>query len=243
MLPRRRTFGRRTNVVQIPEVHVETDVLQSPKVQVETRVGDDGRVTIVQQRGGSNGNTRVFVNGQTADAFQNYAVAQVYQNLSALYSPEMAKKTRDIALLRQMLALKLTARDIEQALPLLRELKSADKVVPVKPEQALDEEYQNLLRARPGDPMPASSAEALRDAASGFRSRKQAIWDRMGQEIGREKAAGIRAMLRSDSIFTWSSTNTLRDLITAPPVRRRTLTRPAPKTGRHAPAEPRARTR
>ena len=209
-----------TTVVQVPEVRVEAHVVPdgitiAPNVRFETHVHPDG-VTIVQQRQSVNGRKAEFGDTLEGQAFQNYTVAQAYQNLSTLYSPEMARKTRDITLLRQMLALKLTARDIEQALPLLRELKGADKIVPAKPEQALDEEYNNLLRAKPGDPMPASSAEALRDAASGFRSRKQVMWDKMGQQIGKEKAAGIRAMLRSESSSVWSSSTPFNFKFTSP---------------------------
>ena len=208
------------NVVQAPDVRVETHVNSdgitiAPDVRFETHVQPDG-VTIVQQRQSVNGRKAELFGALDGQALQNYTVAQAYQNLSTLYSPEMAKKTRDITLLRQMLALKLTARDIEQALPLLRELKGADKIVPAKPEQALDEEYNNLLRAKPGDPMPASSAEALRDAASGFRSRKQMIWDKLGQQIGKEKAAGIRAMLRSESSSVWNSFTPFRYKLTSP---------------------------
>jgi hypothetical protein len=84
-------------------------------------------------------------------------------------------------------------------------MKNADKVAPVKPEQALDEEYEKLLRAKPGDPMPPPSSNVLRGAANGFRTRRQEIWDKMAQEIGQEKANGIRAMLRSESFpaATW----------------------------------------
>ncbi len=214
-----------TTVAQVPEVRVETRVLPdgvtlapdvrfetrvlpdgitlAPEVRVETHADVPGGVTIVRQRQAATGKKDVNSDRQYSQALQNYSVAQVYQNLSNNYSPEMARKTRDITLLRQMLALKLTARDIEQALPLLRDLKGADKIVPAKPEQALDEEYNNLLRAKPGDPMPASSAEALRDAASGFRIRKQMIWDKLGQQIGKEKAAGIHGMLRSE--WSWST--------------------------------------
>lgn len=91
-------------------------------------------------------------------------------------TPEMAKKTRDIALLRQILRLGLSARDIQAALTRLKEVQSVGKLEPVRPEQVLNEEYDRLLRAKPGDPVPSSSAEALRDSASGYRNRKQAIW-------------------------------------------------------------------
>lgn len=224
-------------VIAIPKIHVQGQILEIPSIHLQTDIDENGIVRIVQgQAAGKVKN--LLTQAQGADALNKYTVAQVYQNLSTIYSPEMAKKTREIALLRQMLNLKLSARDIEQALPLLRELKNADKVVPAKPEQAIDEEYNQLLRARPGDPIPASSAEAFRDAASGFRSRKQAIWDRMGQQIGKEKANGIRAMLRTESNFTWSNGTGLQQFF-APttPVAPRIRTRPE-SAPRVRPAQP-----
>jgi hypothetical protein len=199
-----------------PDVRVQTVVTQTPEVRVETQVDSAPTVRIVQEHTTKAKLEKTLRLAQQAEAnaLSQIAVGQVYQSLSSLYSPEMAKKTRDIALLRQMLALKLSARDIERALPLLKEMKDADKAVPSRPEQAMDEEYRALLEAKPGDPMPPSSSEALRDAASGFRSRKQAIWEKMAQQIGREKAAGIRGMLRSESGF-WS-TESMKGFFAAP---------------------------
>ncbi|HLJ53842.1 MAG TPA: hypothetical protein VKT77_02330 [Chthonomonadaceae bacterium] len=200
-------------------VRVETQLAQTQDGTAESRVALPNGVTIVQEHGAGLKSKLLALAGQdTVDkqALKNFAVAQVYQNMSTFTSPEMAKKTREIVLLRRILELKLTARDIEEALPLLKELKNVDKVTPVKPEQALEDEYERLLRAKPGDPLPSSSAEALRDAASGYRARKQAIWDRMAEKIGKEKAAGIHGMLRAEFTTYWNGATGWQNLLTAP---------------------------
>jgi hypothetical protein len=202
----------------VTNVRVDAQVAQAPDVTVEPRILLPSGVKIIQQRAAAAKAKALALSAQYSPDAQslNATVAQAFQNLSSLSSPEMAKKTREIALLRKMLELKLTARDIEEALPLLKELKSVDKVAPIKPEQALDEEYERLLRARPGDALPSSSAEALRDAASGYRNRRQAIWDRMGERIGKDKAAGIRGMLRTEYTTFWSAPAGWQNLLTAP---------------------------
>jgi hypothetical protein len=213
----------------VPQVHVETHAetrVETPEVRVEApqvrvEIPDVHVATTVistldddeQSSGTTRSRTKALT--ERTRALQQYVTGQTYQNLTTAlgYTPEMAKKTREIALLRQMLALRLTARDYERAIPLLKELKEQDTVVPVKPEQAVDEEIQALLRARPGDPMPPSSADALRDAAKGSRSHKQEVWEKMAQEIGREKANGIRGMLRSEGFSVWSANGFPRTLI------------------------------
>src|SRR4051794_38024609 len=84
-----------TGVLQIPNVRVETHVGQIPEVHVETHVLTPGHVQIVQQRGSTNGVKKLYVDGLDSDTLNKYTVAQVYQNLSTMYTPEMAKKTRD----------------------------------------------------------------------------------------------------------------------------------------------------
>ncbi len=195
--------------VEIPEITLGADVVQIPELQIPEVHFDPlletlPQLDVVQERQSAAGQTERAKTETKSKTHEEFTIGSLYQNIATSYSTEMAKKTREIALLRQVLALKLSARDIEKALPLLKEMKDVDRVAPVKPEQALDEELNTLLRAKPGDPMPPSSSEALRDGAYGVRARRQAIWVRMAQSIGTEKAHGIRAMLRSESSGSWN---------------------------------------
>ena len=232
-----------------PDIRVETRTLQIPEVTVQTDVDVAPLIELAQQRAKTATKNLLKFTQDENNVLQEYTTAQAFQNLTTTVTPEMAKKTREIALLRQMLNLKLSASDIEKALPLLRELKDADKAAPVKPDQVLNDEYDRLLRAKPGDPMPPSSGDALRDAANNYRSRKQAIWDKMGQAIGREKARGIRSMLRSESVFSFPAGSSWNNFFTTPramvaplapqykirPTRPQT---PAPEAGPDAPPVP-----
>src|SRR5689334_11426975 len=114
--------------ISVPELHIDTNVLQIPEIRVDTILDTVPELVLSQSRDKLAAATELAAQAQ---ALQAYTTGQVYQNLSSIYTPEMAKKTRDIALLRQMLALRLTARDIEKAIPLLKEMKDADKVAPV----------------------------------------------------------------------------------------------------------------
>jgi hypothetical protein len=195
--------------IVVPDVSLKTRVVHIPKIRIQTHVESIPDLVMLKTQ-------ETAGKIALAQTLKEYTSNQIYSTLAGGYTPEMSKKTREIALLRRMLDLKLTARDIERALPLLRELKDVGKEVPAKPDQALDEELQRLLRAKPGDPMPPSSAEALRDAASGFRTRRLAIWDKMEKAIGKEKSAGIRSMLRSEPLSIWSSNGAFRNVITSP---------------------------
>jgi hypothetical protein len=201
-----------------PEVRFEIEVLQLPDVHVQTDIESCPEVVITQARRAARAAASDLQEAQEvqARALRQFSTNQVYQNMATMYTPEMAKKTRDIALLRQMLSLKLTARDIEKAIPLLKEVKESDKIVPAKPEQAMDEEYRKLLEAKPGDPMPPSSADVFRDAAGNFRTRKQAVWEKMAQQIGRDKMNGIRGMLRSEGTTFFSNGTAFQNLISKP---------------------------
>jgi len=218
--------------IVIPDVSVETQTIHIPRIRVQTHAVKLPKLAILQAQAATADTATL------AKTLQEYTAAQVYNSYSGQYSPEMSKKTREIALLRRMLDLKLTARDIERALPLLRELRDVGKEVPAKPDQALDEEIQRLLRARPGDPLPPSSAEALRDAATGFRNRRLAIWEKMTQAIGKEKTNGIRSMLRSEPLSVFSSTTGFRNMIGSPAwtVPAAPGVRPAVPRGRAVPA-------
>ena len=195
--------------ISIPEIAIQDDVENGNTARLEE---------IIRKATDEAGLSLFAPQSPERDALRQYENYQVFPTVGSSWAPGMAKKTREIALLRQMLALKLSARDLERAIPLLREMKESDKVVPVKPEQAMDEEYNALLRAKPGDPIPPSSSLALRDAAGNFRSRKQAIWDKMAQEIGKEKTAGIKSMLRSEGAGSFFTNGSGRSIIGLPGV-------------------------
>jgi hypothetical protein len=202
------------NVQTVRVVHVVTNSQQTPDVRVETDVDTTTNGAIAEAlKAVQDAEPAIREAQETRRKILTNAASS---NFFTINTPEMAKKTRDIALLREMLVLKLTRGDIEKAIPLLRELKDSSKAAPVKPEQAMDEEYRLLLEARPGDPMPPSSSHALRDAAGSSRSRRQAIWDKMAQQIGREKANGIRGMLRSEGNGAWSFSSSSNNFFVAP---------------------------
>jgi len=216
--------------IVIPNVSGQTHVVQIPKFRIQTHVQTLPQIVMLKSQAAEK-----FTLAQT---LKEYTSNQIYSTLAGGYSPEMSKKTREVALLRRMLDLKLSARDIERTLPLLRELKDVGKEVPAKPDQALDEEIQRLLRAKPGDPLPPSSGEALRDAATGFRNRRLAIWDKMEKAVGKEKSTGIRSMLRSEPLSIWSSNGAFRNMIAAPTwtVPTAPVLRPSAPRGRTVPA-------
>lgn len=135
-----------------------------------------------------------FQTGQT-DGFSSTLGSNLFQ------SPGMGKKARQIMILRQMLNLKLTERDIEKALPILKQMRDMPKEKPVSADQAMDEELNALLKAKPGDPLPPSSASGIRSSASRLRDRNEALWNDMTKAIGKEKTIGIRSMISSGSSF------------------------------------------
>ena len=121
----------------------------------------------------------------------------------------MAAKTRRILVLREMLKLGLTADDIAKALPLLHRLRDAESQPPANPEQALEDEYQALLRAKPGDPLPPSSTLKLQDAARFYREEQASGWAELAKQIGAKKAGGLRELVGQNTGYFLNSGATL----------------------------------
>jgi hypothetical protein len=107
----------------------------------------------------------------------------------------MADRTRQILVLRRLLALHFSAEDIAAALPLLRSLQDIKAAPPVDPETALEREYEALLAAGPNDPLPPSSADKIIDAAHYYRDEQDKIWSEMTRRIGRKKSDGLYNLL------------------------------------------------
>lgn len=117
-------------------------------------------------------------------------------------STATADKTRRILALREMLKLGLTADDIAKALPLLRRLRDAQSQPPADPAKALDDEYQALLKARPGDPLPPSSAMKMQNAAQFVQDEQRTVWADLTKQIGAKKTEGLRSLVGQSAAFS-----------------------------------------
>jgi hypothetical protein len=109
--------------------------------------------------------------------------------------PEMAKKMMQIVALREMLEMRLTAKDISAALPRLKELRDSEKNVQNQAEKLLEEEKQALLAASPEDPQPPDSGEKMRQLMERHRQVQEKTWAALYESIGRDKVAGLRRLL------------------------------------------------
>jgi hypothetical protein len=110
-------------------------------------------------------------------------------------SPELAKKTRAIMALREMLAMRLTSRNISVALPILKELCDAEKGMQSRAEQLLEEERRALLAAEPDDPMPPGVGEKMQAEMQRYNEKQARAWENLVEAIGPEKTNGIRRLL------------------------------------------------
>ena len=108
--------------------------------------------------------------------------------------PEMAKKMVAIMALREILELRLTAKDISASIPHLRELRDAEKALQTKSEQILEEEKRALLAAGPDTSPPPPVGDKMQQAAERFRDQQARAWDSVANAIGREKAGGLRGL-------------------------------------------------
>ncbi len=129
------------------------------------------------------------------DANQYGRGLDVQYDRSGVLSRRMVDRTRQILVLRRLLALRFSADDIAVALPLLRRLNDIKAAPTIDPETALEREYEALLAARPGDSLPASSAVKITDAARYYREEQSKIWSEMARRIGKSKADGLYNLL------------------------------------------------
>lgn len=119
--------------------------------------------------------------------------------LAAPLSPEMARKTAAILALRSMLQMGLSGPDLEKALASLKEIQAAQQELQKEAGQALEEERQALLAAKPGSQPPPGSGKKLAQATQRFRERQQKVWDELAKAIGPEKTAGVRRLISDGS--------------------------------------------
>src|SRR5579872_389536 len=113
-------------------------------------------------------------------------------------SQHRVDRIRRIMVLRQLLGLGFSSGDINGVLPLLRELQAISSRPPADPDAAIEQEYQELLRAAPGKPLPPSSAAKITDAATYYREEQRRIWTAIERKVGGRKAAGLRSLLGQD---------------------------------------------
>jgi len=109
--------------------------------------------------------------------------------------PEMAKKTAAIMALRQIHQLRFTADDIKAALPILKQMRDAEKTLESQSNEALDEEKKALLAARPDEPAPPGSGDKMEAAHRKFGEAHQKGWEALHRAIGDEKAGGLQGIL------------------------------------------------
>jgi hypothetical protein len=124
--------------------------------------------------------------------FAQYAAGR--QAITAL-TPELARKTTTIMALRRIQQLGLTTKDIQAALPVLKDLQAAQKSLESETSSALDDERRALLAAKPGAALPASSSEKLQKATETYREKQRSSWEALGKAIGNEKANGLRGLI------------------------------------------------
>lgn len=109
--------------------------------------------------------------------------------------PELAKKMTTLMALREMLGMRLTAKDISTALPSLRELRDAEKSLKTQAEQALDEDKKALLAAQSENDAPPDSGEKIRRLMERYREKQEDTWQSLAKSLGGEKAGGLRQLI------------------------------------------------
>ncbi len=111
-------------------------------------------------------------------------------------SPEMAKKMRQIMVLRAINNLDLSAKHITSALPILKSLRDGEKQLQARAEAMLDEERMALLAAQPGDDdVPPMRGDRLREGTMKQREAEEGQWQSLGREIGNRRADGLRMLV------------------------------------------------
>jgi hypothetical protein len=110
-------------------------------------------------------------------------------------TPEMGKKTMEIMALREMLRIRLTAKDIAASLPPLHELREAEKTLQSRSDRILEEEKRALLAASPDEAPPLESGDKMRQAIETYGNIQEKTWSTITRSIGPEKANGLRRLL------------------------------------------------
>lgn len=115
--------------------------------------------------------------------------------------PDLAREAKAIAALRELQRIGLTDSDIQGALAPLKQLREAEAQLKSEAWRILREERTALLVLRPGDPLPPSSSERLRQAEMAYTKQEKETWSAVGAAIGTEKARQLCRLLGSGGPF------------------------------------------
>src|SRR5438552_4586150 len=99
-------------------------------------------------------------------------------------TPELAKKMAAIGALREIQNMRMTAKDINTALPLLKELREGEKALETRAGDALEQEKRALLAAGPDTQVPPTTGEKLREANEQFHKQQERVWNTLFQNLG-----------------------------------------------------------
>jgi hypothetical protein len=109
--------------------------------------------------------------------------------------PEMAKKTAAIMALRMIHQQRFSTDDLKAALPILKQIRDAEKALEAQSNEALDEEKRALLAARPDSPPPPGAGEKMEAAHRKFAESHQRGWESLHRAIGDEKAGLLQGFV------------------------------------------------
>ena len=113
-------------------------------------------------------------------------------------TPELAKKMAAIAALREIQNLRMTGRDITTVVPLLKELREAEKTLEARAGEVLEQERRALLAAGPETQVPPTSGERLREANDQYRAQSQRVWQSIFQKAGPHIGSGLQRLLQGN---------------------------------------------
>lgn len=109
--------------------------------------------------------------------------------------PEIAQKTLQIAILRELNELRMNEKEVEVTLNALKQIRDNDKALQTTVMQILDEEKKALLSARPDAPVQHNAGERMQQASEQLREKQDAVWRGLAQAIGGNRLNAIRDML------------------------------------------------
>ncbi len=107
----------------------------------------------------------------------------------------MGKLTAEIMALRELHAAGFTARDVEAAVAVLRELAESERNLRGRAEDALNAEKKALLASGPDDAPPPPAAHGLGEASQEHARTMARLFERLSGAIGEQKAGTIRRLV------------------------------------------------
>lgn len=114
--------------------------------------------------------------------------------IPAAPTPPLGRKLQEVVALRTLLALHLTAQDIDFLLPKLRALKQAEQTLQLHVEQDIDTERQALLADGPNAAAPPDSSAKIAGELALYQQRRDLIWTDVTNRLGSEKSEGLRRL-------------------------------------------------